>query len=290
MQKSTKGIVLAGGSGTRLHPMTAVFSKQLQPVYDKPMIYYPLSTLMMAGIKDVLIISTPHDAPAFQTLLGDGSRFGISLTYEVQEQPRGIAEAFILGQTFISNSQVVLILGDNLFYGKLDFLRNAIRANTGATIFGYAVTDPQRYGVVEVDDSGRVISIEEKPLQPKSTLAIPGLYIYDSDVCSIASSLKPSARGELEVTAIHNAYLKMDKLNIVKIGRGIAWLDTGTPESLLDASTFIHAIEKRQGLKIACLEEVALRTGLLTREQYVKSIATLPISSYRAYCESLLNQ
>lgn len=290
MQKSTKGIVLAGGSGTRLHPMTAVFSKQLQPVYDKPMIYYPLSTLMMAGIKDVLIISTPHDVPAFQTLLGDGSRFGISLTYAVQEQPRGIAEAFIIGQTFISNSQVVLILGDNLFYGKLDFLRNAIDANKGATIFGYAVTDPQRYGVVEVDDSGHVISIEEKPLQPKSALAIPGLYIYDSDVCSIASSLKPSARGELEVTAIHSAYLKMDKLNIVKIGRGIAWLDTGTPESLLDAGTFIHAIEKRQGLKIACLEEVALRTGLLTREQYVKSIAALPLSSYRDYCESLLSQ
>jgi glucose-1-phosphate thymidylyltransferase len=290
MHKSTKGIILAGGNGTRLHPMTAVFSKQLQPVYDKPMIYYPLSTLMMAGIKDVLIISTPHDVPSFQTLLGDGSRFGISLSYVVQEQPRGIAEAFILGKTFVSNSQVVLILGDNLFYGKLDFLRNAIEANSGATIFGYAVTDPQRYGVVEVDDSGHVISIEEKPLHPKSTLAIPGLYIYDSDVCGIASSLKPSARGELEVTAIHNAYLKMNKLNIVKIGRGIAWLDTGTPESLLDAGTFIHAIEKRQGLKIACLEEVALRTGLLTREQYVKSIAALPISSYRDYCESLLGQ
>lgn len=290
MYQSTIGIVLAGGSGTRLHPLTAVFSKQLQPVYDKPMIYYPLSTLMMAGIRDVLIISTPHDVPAFQSLLGDGSRFGISLTYAVQTHPRGIAEAFILGKSFISSSQVVLILGDNLFYGKLDFLRNAIAENTGATIFGYAVTDPQRYGVVEVDDSGRVISIEEKPLQPKSSLAIPGLYIYDSDVCGIAATLTPSARGELEITAIHNAYLKTNKLRIVKIGRGIAWLDTGTPESLLDAGTFIHAIEKRQGLKIACLEEVALRTGLLTREQYVKSIEALPSSSYKEYCESLLRQ
>lgn len=290
MYQSTKGIVLAGGSGTRLHPMTAVFSKQLQPVYDKPMIYYPLSTLMMAGIKEVLIISTPQDVPSFQSLLGDGSRFGISLTYAIQTHPRGIAEAFILGKSFISNSQVVLILGDNLFYGKLDFLRKAIAENTGATIFGYAVTDPQRYGVVEVGDSGRVISIEEKPLQPKSALAIPGLYIYDKDVCNIASSLTPSSRGELEITAIHNTYLNMNMLSIVRIGRGIAWLDTGTPESLLDASTFIHAIEKRQGLKIACLEEVALRTGLLTNEQYVKSISVLPSSSYKDYCESLLKQ
>lgn len=288
MQRNVKGIILAGGSGTRLHPMTAAFSKQLQPVYDKPMIYYPLSTLMMVGIRDILIISTPQDTVNFERLLGDGSRLGIKLTYVVQPEPKGIAQAFTIGREFIGNDDVVLILGDNLFYGKLDVVRNAIASNNGATVFGYPVTDPERYGVVEMDADGRVLSIEEKPAHPRSNLAIPGLYIYTSTVCDIAETLQPSTRGEVEITSVHQAYLDRGDLKVVMMGRGMAWLDTGTPESLLDASTFIHAIEKRQGLKIGCLEEVALRQGFLTMDDYRRTIDDLPSSPYRSYCEQFI--
>ncbi|MBK6420131.1 MAG: glucose-1-phosphate thymidylyltransferase RfbA [Ignavibacteria bacterium] len=284
----TRGIILAGGSGTRLYPLTSAFSKQLQPVYDKPMIFYPLSTLMMAGIRDVLIISTPTDTPVFERLLGDGSRYGISITYAVQDQPRGIADAFRVGKEFVGGSPVCLILGDNIFYGKLDFLRKAIAANTGATIFGYRVSDPERYGVVEIGSVGQILSIEEKPMKPRSDLAIPGLYVYDSTVTDIAMSLTPGPRGELEITDVHRVYHEQNRLNVQQLGRGIAWLDTGTPESLLDASTFIHAIEKRQGLKIGCLEEVALHQGFLSPDEYRASVSLLPASSYRSYCESLL--
>ncbi|MBK6291548.1 MAG: glucose-1-phosphate thymidylyltransferase RfbA [Ignavibacteria bacterium] len=284
----TRGIILAGGSGTRLYPLTSAFSKQLQPVYDKPMIFYPLSTLMMAGIRDVLIISTPTDTPVFERLLGDGSRYGISITYAVQDQPRGIADAFRVGKEFVGGSPVCLILGDNIFYGKLDFLRKAIAANTGATIFGYRVSDPERYGVVEIGSEGQILSIEEKPMKPRSDLAIPGLYVYDSTVTDIAMSLTPGPRGELEITDVHRVYHEQNRLNVQQLGRGIAWLDTGTPESLLDASTFIHAIEKRQGLKIGCLEEVALHQGFLSPDEYRASVSLLPASSYRSYCESLL--
>ena len=274
----TRGIILAGGSGTRLYPLTAAFSKQLQPVYDKPMIFYPLSTLMMAGIRDVLIISTPTDTPVFKKLLGDGQRYGITISYAVQDEPRGIADAFRVAKDFIGGSPVCLILGDNIFYGKLNFLRDAIKANTGATIFGYQVQDPQRYGVVEIDAQGNVVSIEEKPTSPRSSLAIPGLYIYNSEVVEIAASLAPGARGELEITDVHRVYHELRTLEVQMLGRGIAWLDTGTPESLLDASTFIHAIEKRQGLKIGCLEEVALYQGFLTSDEYRASVALLPSS------------
>lgn len=285
---ATKGIILAGGSGSRLYPMTSAFSKQLQPVYDKPLIYYPLSTLMIAGIRDVLLISTPQDTPNFERLLGDGSRYGINLQYAVQDAPRGLADAFRVGKDFVGNSPVSLILGDNLFFGKLDFYRRAIANNTGATVFGYPVTDPERYGVVEMGPNGKVLSIEEKPVKPKSNLAIPGLYVYNNDVVQIAADLKPSKRGELEITDVHQVYLEQGALNVEMIGRGIAWLDTGTPESLLDAGVFVHAIEKRQGLKIGCLEEIALQQGFLDRESFIRSVSQLPNSSYRAYCESLL--
>lgn len=285
---STKGIILAGGSGTRLYPMTAAFSKQLQPIYDKPMIAYPLSTLMMAGIRDILIISTPQDTPAFQRLLGDGKKWGITLQYAVQDEPRGIADAFRVGRSFIADKQVCLILGDNIFYGKLDFLRNAIDSNEGATIFGYHVQDPQRYGVVELNAQGEVVSLEEKPLAPRSQLAVPGLYVYASDVCDVAARLTPSSRGELEITDVHHAYLATNRLRVTPLGRGIAWLDTGTPESMLEASTFIHAIEKRQGMKIGCVEEVAWRQGFIDDEGYRAVVQSLPQSDYRRYCELLL--
>jgi glucose-1-phosphate thymidylyltransferase len=284
----TRGIILAGGSGSRLYPLTAAFSKQLQPVYDKPMIFYPLSTMMMAGIRDILIISTPQDTPTFERLLGDGSRYGISLQYVVQDAPRGLADAFRVGREFVGRDNVSLILGDNIFYGKLDFYRRAIANNTGATVFGYPVTDPERYGVVEMGPGGKVLSIEEKPAAPKSNLAIPGLYVYNNDVVEIAANLQPGKRGELEITDVHRIYLERGQLNVEMIGRGVAWLDTGTPESLIEASTFIHAIEKRQGLKIGCPEEVALQQGFLTHDEYMASIAQLPNSSYRTYCESLI--
>ncbi|MEY3386099.1 MAG: glucose-phosphate thymidylyltransferase [Bacteroidota bacterium] len=285
---TTRGIILAGGSGSRLYPLTAAFSKQLQPVYDKPMIFYPLSTLMMAGIRDILVISTPQDTPTFERLLGDGSRYGISLQYVVQDAPRGLADAFRVGREFVGRDSVSLILGDNIFYGKLDFYRRAIANNAGATVFGYPVTDPERYGVVEMGPGGKVLSIEEKPAKPKSNLAIPGLYVYNNDVVEIAANLQPGKRGELEITDVHRIYLERGALNVEMIGRGVAWLDTGTPESLLDASTFIHAIEKRQGLKIGCPEEVALQQGFLSTEEFLASVAQLPNSSYRQYCESIV--
>ncbi|MFP4543449.1 MAG: glucose-1-phosphate thymidylyltransferase RfbA [Candidatus Kapaibacterium sp.] len=285
---NTKGIVLAGGSGTRLYPMTAVFSKQLQLVYDKPMIYYPLSTLMWAGIKEILIISTPQDTPNFEKLLGDGKKWGLDISYIVQERPRGIAEAFIYGKDFIGESQVCLILGDNLFYGSMEFMRNAINNNRGATVFGYRVNNPNSYGVVEFGRDNRVISIEEKPEKPKSNFAIPGLYIFDNNVKELANLLKPSARGELEITDLQKLYLANDKLRVEIIERGIAWLDTGTPESLMEAGTFIHAIEKRQGRKIACLEETALEMGFISRDEYIITVNNLPNCSYKDYCRSIL--
>lgn len=289
MQK-TKAIILAGGSGSRLYPLTSIISKQLQPVYDKPMIYYPLATLMLAGIQDILIITTPHDAPHFHQLLGDGTKWGITISYAEQSAPRGIAEAFIYGKEFIGTDQVCLILGDNLFYGKLDFLRQAIAHNKGATIFGYPVQDPERYGVVEFNAYGSVISIEEKPSKPKSQYAIPGLYVFDNEVISIAEQLQPSPRGELEITDVQKIYLQKQRLKVEKMGRGIAWLDTGTPESLLEAGEFIHAIEKRQNLKIACLEEIALRMNFIDIDSYQSLLETLPNSSYREYCKRVLQE
>ncbi len=280
----TCGIILAGGSGTRLYPMTAIVSKQLQPIYDKPMVYYPLATLMLVGIRNILLISTPRDLPRFQELLGDGSQWGIALSYAIQPEPRGIPEAFIYGAEFIGQRQVCLILGDNLFYGKLDFLRAALRHNPGGTIFGYPVQDPQRYGVVELDANGRVVDIVEKPAVPRSPYAIPGLYIYTADVVEIARTLRPSARGELEIVDVHRAYLSQGRLRVELLGRGIAWLDTGTPESLIEASIFIHAIEKRQGMKIACPEEIALHQGYITLEQFYRHVHSLPDSPYKQYC------
>lgn len=286
-----RGIILAGGSGSRLYPMTQAFSKQLQPVYDKPMIYYPLSTLMMSGIRDILVITTPHDRPTFERVLGNGARWGITLQYEEQAAPRGIADAFIVGKRFIGDADVCLILGDNLFYGKLDFLRSAVsNRGRGATIFGYPVTDPERYGVVELDTNGGVVSLVEKPAKPRSNLAVPGVYVYDNRVVAIAESLLPSARGELEITDIHNRYLEDGELHVHKIGRGVAWLDTGTPESLLEASTFIHAIEKRQGMKIACLEEIAVSMGFVSIEQVSDALASMPQSDYRRYIERFVLQ
>lgn len=280
-----KGIILAGGRGTRLYPMTEVSSKQLQPIYDKPMIYYPLATLMLAGIKDVLIISTPRDTPMIETLLSDGSRWGINIQYMVQKEPKGIAEAFIYGEEFIGNDSVCLILGDNLFHGNLDFLRRAMKENTGGTIFAYQVNDPERYGVVEISKNGEILSIQEKPKNPKSNLAIPGLYIFNSEVARIAKNITPSARGELEITEIQNYYLKENSLNVERMGRGMAWLDTGTAESLLEAGQFIHALEKRQGIKVACLEEIALTMGYYNdREDFLRFTSMMPDGPYKEYC------
>jgi glucose-1-phosphate thymidylyltransferase len=290
LKNKTKGIILAGGSGTRLYPMTSAFSKQLQVIYDKPMIYYPIATLMLAGIKEILLISTPQDIPNFEKLLGDGSKWGISIKYKIQEQPRGLAEAFILGEEFIGDDQVCLILGDNLFYGKLDFLRKAIEENLGGYVFGYEVNDPRSYGVVEFDKNKNVVGIEEKPEYPKSKYAIPGIYVFDSSAAEKAKKIKPGRRGELEITDMQKAYLNEGTLKVEIMGRGIAWLDTGTPESLLDASTFIHAIEKRQGQKIACLEEIALRMGFLTLLEYETKVSELPNCSYRDYCLKVLGE
>ena len=290
MQGIKKGIVLAGGAGSRLYPLTLVASKQLQPVYDKPMIYYPLSTLMMAGIKDILIISTPEDTPRFEALLGDGSRWGVNLSYKVQPEPKGIAQAFLVGEKFIDNENVALILGDNIFYGHFRFDDIAHSFNGGAAVFGYPVHDPERYGVVEFDKEGKVISIEEKPAQPKSHYAIPGLYLYDKNVVSVTKSLKPSTRGELEITDVNKAYQEQGMLKVVKLGRGIAWLDTGTHESLLEASHFIGTLEARQGLKIACLEEIALHQGFINKQEMESVIATTPHSSYRSYLERVLRE
>jgi len=282
-----KGIILAGGSGSRLYPMTQVMSKQLQPIYDKPLIYYPLTTLMLAGIDNILIISTPEDLPRFQDLLKDGSLWGNHLSYEKQEKPEGIAQAFLIGERFIDNNHVVLILGDNLFYGYYNFLRDALAKNKGATIFGYYVKDPERYGVVEFDNAGNAKSIEEKPQKPKSNYAVTGLYIYDDNVVDIAKNLRASNRGELEITDLNKEYLKRGELSVEVIGRGIAWLDTGTPESMLEASEFIGTLEKRQGLKFGCPEEAAFRMGFINEDGFDNLIKKLPNCSYRDYLEMI---
>ena len=283
-----KGIVLAGGAGSRLYPLTLVASKQLQPVYDKPMIYYPLSTLMLAGINDILIISTPHDVPRFEALLGDGSRFGIRLSYAVQAEPKGIAQAFLVGEEFIAGDPVCLILGDNIFYGQMRIDRIMTEFSRGAMVFGYQVQDPERYGVVEFDKAGQVLSIEEKPIQPKSHFAVPGLYLYDQQVVEITKNMKPSPRGELEITDVNLEYLRRGQLTVECLGRGIAWLDTGTHQSLLEASHFIGTLEQRQGLKIACLEEIALRKGFVDQKMFAEIVAATPKSSYREYLERVL--
>ena len=282
-----KGIVLAGGHGTRLHPITQVVCKQLLPVYDKPMIYYPLSTLMLAGIRDILVISTPADLPRFQDLLGDGSRLGVRFSYKIQEEPRGLADAFLVGEEFIAGDPVCLVLGDNIFYGMglTGMLRQAAEAVVagGAAVFGYAVRDPERYGVVQIDAAGRAVSLEEKPERPRSNLAVVGLYFYDRDVVAVARSLRPSARGELEITDVNRAYMAKARLSVQVLGRGFAWLDTGTHESLVNATLFIKTIEDRQGLKIACLEEIAFNNGWIDRDRLLKLAAPLQKSGYGSY-------
>lgn len=285
-----KGIILAGGSGTRLYPITKGVSKQLLPIYDKPMVYYPLSVLMLAGIRDILLISTPDDIGAFQRLLGDGSEFGIRLSYAVQPSPDGLAQAFIIGEDFIGTDSVCLVLGDNIFYGQgfSPMLRKAAQQEQGATVFGYQVKDPERFGVVEFDGNRRAVSIEEKPLKPKSHYAVTGLYFYDNDVVQIAKTVTPSARGELEITSINQAYMERGDLNVQLLGRGFAWLDTGTHESLLEAAHFVETIEKRQGLKVACLEEIAFHNGWLSAGQIQEAANSLSKNGYGQYLQELL--
>ncbi|MGN1274027.1 MAG: glucose-1-phosphate thymidylyltransferase RfbA [Thermoguttaceae bacterium] len=286
---TTKGIILAGGAGTRLHPMTQAVSKQLLPVYDKPMVYYPLSVLMLAGIRDILVITTPEDQPAFQRLLRDGSQWGINLSYVVQPRSEGLAQAFILGRDFVGNDSVSLILGDNIFYGQgfQNMLAQAARQEKGATVFAYQVRDPQRYGVVDFDEQGKALHIEEKPKNPRSNFAVTGLYFYDNSVLDIAQNLKPSPRGELEITDVNRVYLERGELNVRLFSRGFAWLDTGTPESLLQASNFMETIDHRQGLKVACLEEIALDRGFISIEEFTK-LANASNNEYCAYMKRVL--
>ena len=287
-----KGIVLAGGSGSRLHPLTLATSKQLMPVYDKPMVYYPISVLMLAGIREILIISTPHDLPAFERLLGDGSQFGVQFSYAEQPSPDGLAQAFLIGAEFLNGAPAALVLGDNLFYGNdfTDTLEAATADLGNATIFGYPVSDPEAYGVVEFGSDGKAISLEEKPSKPKSHFAVPGLYFYSSDVVEHARSLKPSARGELEITCLNRSYLESGRLNVQKLGRGTAWLDTGTHDSLLQAAEFVRVIQQRQGLRIACLEEIGLEMGFLDEAAFEQSLQRLGKSSYGNYLRSVLER